>query len=425
MARRGFFAEIQHQTRVAAREGDRQARARAKEHAAAVRRAEQARRDEEQARRADERAMASNARMAEADRKRMEKEAKARHVAAMEASVEVKNAELAQLYDEIDSLLETTLDVDDYVDLEALRRTVQHPPFDRASLEAAIPPPSPIPEPIEPTWVPPDPPRGLFWRRRKHAKAVAAAEAAFADAHAAWEFEIKRVGILQEASIAKHAQAEKDRMRVLKTERTRYEAECAARKAKVAEYNAKIDTLITNLSYGAVEAVQEYVSIVLSNSVYPDHFPVEHEFVFDPSTAELRLRVLVPPPSALPEIKSYKYTKSSDEVLTAPLSQKERKDRYSRAIQHVALRSLHEVFEADRRGIIKTISLQVGTETTIPATGRVTYVPFIAVAAERDAFLGFDLSAVVPAATLEHLGAAISKNPYAILPADVRGIRRL
>ncbi|HSH58432.1 MAG TPA: hypothetical protein VK988_02100 [Acidimicrobiales bacterium] len=85
------------------------------------------------------------------------------------------------------------------------------------------------------------------------------------------------------------------------------------------------------------------------------------------------------------------------------------KQRYTRAVHQVALRSIHEVFEADRRGLIKTVSLEVGTNTTDRATGRAVYVPFVAAAAERDAFLAFDLAAVVPAATLEHLGAAVSK----------------
>ena len=57
--------------------------------------------------------------------------------------------------------------------------------------------------------------------------------------------------------------------------------------------------------------MQEYVSIVLSNSAYPADFPVEHDFEFDPATAELRLRVLVPGPDKVPTTSAYKYTKSS------------------------------------------------------------------------------------------------------------------
>ena len=134
--------------------------------------------------------------------------------------------------------------------------------------------------------------------------------------------------------------------------------------------------------------------------------------------------MLVPGPSDVPEIKSYKYTKATDEIASTTLSQKECRDRYNGAIHQVALRSLHEVFESDRRGLIKTISLEVGTNTIDPATGQQTYVPFVIAAAERETFLAFELSAVVPALTLARLGAAVSKNPYSLVAAERSGVRR-
>jgi restriction system protein len=106
------------------------------------------------------------------------------------------------------------------------------------------------------------------------------------------------------------------------------------------------------------------------------------------------------------------------------LSQKECRDRYNGAIHQVALRSFHEVFESDRRGLIETISMEVGTNTVDPATGQQTYVPFIIAAAERETFLAFELSAVVPALTLARLGAAVSKNPYSLVAAERSGVRR-
>jgi restriction system protein len=90
----------------------------------------------------------------------------------------------------------------------------------------------------------------------------------------------------------------------------------------------------------------------------------------------------------------------------------------------VALRSIHEVFEADRRGLIRTIALEVLTSAVEERTGIRGDVPLIIVGAERDAFLSFDLSAVVPEKTLAHMGAAVSKNPIALIPAERSGVRR-
>jgi len=223
---------------------------------------------------------------------------------------------------------------------------------------------------------------------------------------------------------AVRASAETNRLNRLSAERARYAKECEAREAEVAEQNNRLDELIANLGYGTADAVQEYVSIVLSNSVYPDHFPVSHEFVFEPSSAELRLQVQIPGPDAVPSTKAFKYTRATDEITSSELSQKQCRDRYASAIHQVALRSFHEVFESDRRGLIKTISLEVGTSTIDPATGLRAYIPFVIAAAERDTFMTFDLSAVVPALTLARLGAAVSKNPFALVPAERAGVRR-
>jgi restriction system protein len=170
--------------------------------------------------------------------------------------------------------------------------------------------------------------------------------------------------------------------------------------------------------------VEEYISIVLSNSVYPEVFPVRHEFTFDPATAELSLRCLVPGPDKVPTTKAYKYAKGPDQITEVDLPQKATKDRYAGAVSQVALRAMHEVFEADRRGLIRSISLEVGTQTIDPATGVETYVPFVAAAADRETFTSFDLRSVVPSATLAHLGAGVSKNPLGLVPADVSGIRK-
>jgi restriction system protein len=414
---RGFFAEIQHQQKVAARKAEVQQRAATRDHDAAVRR-------REQARKAEERAVAAAGRASEASRKKLDREAKAAHVATMQTEVEERNAVLAMSYDDIDGLLAWTLDFDDFVDLETLRRTVEHPPFDRPDLEKPLRPPPPIPEPPEPQLATVAPPSGVFGRKKKQAEALAAAEADLATELEVWRRVCELLPAQRQAAAEAHAHQEAERQHALADERQRYDAECAAREAEVAEHNASVDTLIANLGYGTVEAVQEYVAIVLSNSVYPDEFEVEHEATFEPTTAELRMRALVPGPDKMSEIKTYKYTKASDEITTTALSQKACKDRYAGAIHQVSLRSLHEIFEADRRGLIQTISLEVGTETIDPATGNGTYVPFVAVAADRETFLTFDLSSVVPAATLEHLGAAISKNPYGLVAIDPGGVRR-
>jgi len=419
MARRGFFGEMQHQMRVAARDRERQERESSREYQAAVRHAESAKREATRLRTQLDKAAA-------ADQKRFEKEARASHLAAMESEVAEKNAELAQVYEEIDSLLAATLALDDYVDLQTLRASAVHPPFDRADLEVPIPPPAAISDPPKPKLTEPPPPSGFasLFGKKKHAEAVEHAQREHERALKGWRDACTAVAARREKAMEVRQRAEAKRLEVLAVERQRYQRECEAREVEAKESNLRLDSLIANLGYGTPEAIHEYVSIVLSNSVYPEHFEVSHEFEFEASTAELRLRVTVPGPEAIPEVKAYKYAKATDEIVSTALSQKECRERYAGAIHQVALRSFHEVFEADRRGLIRTVSLEVGAQATDPATGRPAWLPFVVAAAERGSFLHFELAAVVPALTLSKLGAAVSKNPYALVAAERAGVRR-
>ncbi|MDQ4500761.1 hypothetical protein [Sinomonas sp. ASV322] len=370
------------------------------------------------------RASAAAARASEAERKQLEKEARAAHVEAQQAEAERLNDALNQEYAEIDGILAATLDSDDWVDLQSLKRTVRHPAFPRPDLERPNPAPAPIEVPPPPVLREPEPPTGLFGRKKKLEAARQQAQAEYWQAMQEWTAYRESIPSQEAALKATHAAFEEERLRQLKAEIARYEADCKEREKEVAEHNAAIDDLAAALAYGATEAVEEYVGIVMANSVYPEHFQVQHEAKFDPETAELKLSVVVPAPEELRTVKAHRYVKASDEITATQLSKKEANDRYAGALHQVALRSLHEIFESDRQGIIQAVSLQVGPQTKDPATGRETFIPLVAVTSPREKFLEFDLSGVVPAATLQHLGAAVSKNPSALAAVDPAGVRR-
>lgn len=420
MARRGLLASLIHSSQVAARERQRAQQTAARDHAAAMRRAEQAQQ-------AAVRLGMLLARSSSAEKNRLEKEAREAHLAAKASEVERLNLGIQEVNADLDAILASTLAVDDYINLDTFRVRAEHPPFDARGSDVPTVAPLPLPDPPEPVFSAPMAPKGILgslFGKTKHEAAVEEARLAHERSTHVWEAQVKQSQTRRIVAHEAHARAEAERIAALAAHRVKYEADCARREAEAVEQNQKLDAFIANLGYGSPEAVQEYISIVLSSSAYPNHFPVEHEFTFDPPSAELRLKVLIPAPGMIAEIKAYKYAKSSDEITSTSLSQNAARDRYASVIDQVALRSLHEVFESDRRGLIRTISLEVGCHTLDPATGLPTYVPFIAVGAERAAFLHFDLAAVVPARTLEKLGAAVSKNPHGLVAAPVAGVRR-
>jgi restriction system protein len=353
----------------------------------------------------------------ERDRKTWEKDVKAAHIASQEAEVDLMNAQVNDVFDELDGLLEATIDVDDYIDLKTLLKLEATTPFDRPELEKAAPPPLSPRLPTEPKYREPPQPKGFFGKKKKLAAAIQSETEAHTTAHKKWCKTVTNLQDGHKADLKKHAEGEALRVETLAAEKTRFLSE-------IETHNASIESFITNLSYGDADAIQEYIALVVENSNYPEHFPVRHDFSFDPSTAELNMQVSIPSPNEFPSVKSYKYVKASDEIRATNLSAAEQKRRYCSAIYQVAIRSLHEVFEADRRDLIQTISLEVGTIEKVPATGKTEFLPFVGVSAGKGPFMEFDLSGLVPLATLKHLGAAISKDPLNLVSVEVKGIRK-
>lgn len=407
---KGFVGVAMRAAKAAQREHTRQANAAIRNHNAALK-------DDARAAKAREAEMKRISIADERDRKHYEKALKAAHAEAQLAEVECLNAEISQTFDDLEGLLRATIDVDDYIDLQSLRQSENSTPFDKPELEKPLEPPKMLRRPNEPTFRDPPQPKGFFGKKKKLEAAIASETERFNAHKRQWKLDVAKAEADHQSKMAVHLEAESKRVDDLAREQERF-------RTNIELHNKRLDSFITNLSYGDAEALQEYISMVVESSIYPDHFEVEHDFSFDPSTAELKMSVSIPPPSAFPSIKSYKYVKTSDEIRETPLSVTERKSRYSSAIYQVSIRSLHEVFEADRRDLVQTISLEVGTMESDPATGKTGFLPFVGVSAQKAAFMEFDLSGLVPLATLKHLGASISKDPLGLVLADVSGVRK-
>jgi len=385
-----------------------------------------AHREAESARKREKQAYARALKATAAELKRLEKEARECHLAAMAAEVECRNLGIAEMEEELQGILAATLDVDDHVDLNTLKVRAEHPPFPRPDLLKPSRPPLPIGDAPQPVYVePPAPGRLLsFLTKKLHGKKVAASLVKHQKEMAKWQEDVQQNERLRAAEATAYEERDYIRRTTLAAEQACYQEDCAEREREAQVRNREVDELITNLAYGITEAIEEYIGIVLSNAVYPEHFPISHDHAFDPSVAELKLAVAVVPPARFPAVKGYKYVKASDEITPVAFSAKACKDRYADAVQQVALRVPHEIFEADRRGLIRTISLTVGTHGSDPATGRSSFIPLVAMGVGRDAFMKIKLSDIQPAATLAYLGASISKNPHGLVPANISGVRK-
>lgn len=346
-----------------------------KANATAQRKAETARRAYERAQAADER-----------ERKRLYAEARS-------AEVDAQNERLEQKLTALQSVLAATLEVDDYLDLDTLKERAKVTPFDGGELAKEEPAP-------DRKMFIPEAPTGLraIFGKEKHARAVAAGEQAYL------------------VAVEAHAGREKDRIEKLRIARDEHHQ--AVRKAEeaVARRNADIDRFRSEVEQGEPQAIVSYFELVLDASVYPEGFPQRLRIAYVPESKQLVIEYELPPIEVVPEVKAYKYVKARDEINASSRPLPQIRTVYAELLSQVTLRTLHEVFEADRFGHVETVVFNGLVDTVDKATGQPVRPCLVTVRTSRDIFTSLDLAKVDAAACLRHLHASVSKSPAELAP---------
>ena len=219
-----------------------------------------------------------------------------------------------------------------------------------------------------------------------------------------------------EQACAEHAEQERKREAALAEAKTSYEAEVKAIESHTAAQNQEIDEFRKRFEADDPEAIVEYFSLVLDASRYPSKFPRTHRMAFVPESKQLVVEYELPGLDTVPTVKQYRYVKARDAVETSDRPVSWLKTTYASVVAQVAVRTLHELFEADRGEKIETIVLNGYVNSIDPATGQKVAPHLITVRTSRDLFLQLDLRNVEPLACLKGLNASVSKSPSELAP---------
>lgn len=354
---------------------------------------------------------ARQARLAEAERKRqqrdaerrarerqrelvrMEKEAKQRYVESRMEEADDLNEDLAARVEELRGLLAYTLTVDDRISFDSLRIKETFRPFS---------PPSELERPAEqprredsmqglkaPGWLGKLIPGAV---KRYEAK-VEAAEQTYA------------------AAMESYRVAEEERQRQMDELRRAYEQDKQAFEMKVQQRNAEVDELETDYREGEREAVIAYNTMVLERSVYPDDCPQQFRVAYAPDSQELVIDYELPTGEIVPTVAEYRYVKTKDELAEKARKAQEVKGLYQDVVSAIALRTLHEVFEADQGDVLQIVVFNGYVHTVDPATGQDITPYLVSVRATKETFGQIDLSRVEKTVCLRNLGAQVSPRP--------------
>jgi restriction system protein len=359
------------------REAERQRKAQA---AAATRAAREA----ERARKVYERAQVGEAK----ERQRL-------YVESRVADVELRNEELQDDVAGLQRLLTDTLAVDDFLDFEALKEAVPLPVFAPGPLAQSEPPPNPD------TFRPPE----LTGLRARLPGAREKYQARWEEGRVAYE-----------AAIAAHKEREAERQRRLAAAQVDHDKQVAEIEARLAIQHVEVEEFKADFLAGKPAAVMQYFALVLEASHYPKGFPQRFRLAYVPESHQLVVEYELPGYDRVPAVAAYTYVKSSDKVTEKARPARERQQLYKSVVAQVTVRTIHELFEADRADLVETIVVNGHVETTNAATGKTERPCLVTVRTTRDAFLDRDFARVDAEACLIDLSASLSKNPAELVP---------
>lgn len=176
------------------------------------------------------------------------------------------------------------------------------------------------------------------------------------------------------------------------------------------ELNKAVDLQREAYTENEEEAVKNYCEMVLSNSLYPTLFPQEFELLYDARNAILAVDYLLPSLDAIPTLTEVKYVAARNEFSEKHLSDLQKSKLYDDVIYQTALRTVHELYEADTVNALSSIVFNGYVSALSRATGQQETNCIISLQAGREEFLAINLSAVDPRVCFRQLkGVAAAK----------------
>lgn len=216
--------------------------------------------------------------------------------------------------------------------------------------------------------------------------------------------------------MAEYQQREAERQEQLAEARRLHDRAVEEVRNRLRGQHAEVEAFKAAFHAGEPQAVTRYFALVLEASSYPDRFPQRFRLAYVPESRQLVVEYELPPYQEIPEIGKYKYVKSGDKVTETPRPQTQRRSLYKSVVAQVTVRTIHELFEADRSQTVETVVFNGHVETINAATGRTERPCLVTLRTTRETFLDRDFSRVDPEACLIDLSASVSKSPAELVP---------
>ena len=170
--------------------------------------------------------------------------------------------------------------------------------------------------------------------------------------------------------------------------------------------NAEVDSMRDRyLSAGATnpEAVEHHAELVMNSSQYPDWMSIDFDLGYNPENKILIIDYMLPDKSRVPSLREVTYVSSRNEVREKLLNDRDHDALFDRVCYQIALRTIHELYEADEVAAFDAIVFNGWVEAVDSATGVMERSCILSVQANRDEFHAINLADVEPQACFKRL----------------------
>ncbi len=183
-------------------------------------------------------------------------------------------------------------------------------------------------------------------------------------------------------------------------------------------YNSRIDELNNKYQSLDSEAIVEYCDMVLSNSEYPENFNINFEVEYNENNKILIVEYQLPNIDLFPSIKEVKYISNRKELKNTYISEPQRNKMYDNALFEITLRTIHELFEADVVNSLDAISFNGWVRAIDKGTGKEVNNCIISIQVKKDEFTDINLANVDPKICFKSLKGISSSKLNTLTPVQ-------
>jgi restriction system protein len=328
---------------------------------------------------------------------------------------------------ELTSLIQATLSVNDALDWDLLKNSLEFP---EPQPKLKQKPTKPKLEDVgrEPLITDKDfqPQIGIF------DKLFGGKKAKEEQAQIAYELVLSGYNKSKKEAEEQYKQALSEYEKIIESNNQEFVVKLAEWKSREADYlalaqvqNELIDAQKQKYLSGDHDAVVDYNEMVLSHSDYPECFLKEFDLDYLPETKTLIVDYRLPYIDDLPTLKEVKFIQSRQEFQEKHISASELNKLFDEVIYQTTLRTVHEIFEADVVGAIDSVVFNGIVNYIDKSSGHDTSACIVSLQTVKDEFLGINLAHVEAKACFKNLKGVGSSKLHGMSPiAPIMNMRK-